>query len=102
MAATSEQAENLELTIVLEGDVVASTTVGLRTRLKVAIAAGTRQIVLNLGKCTMVDSSGIGLFVAIHNSLAKVGGNLKLVGVNTDLRDLLQAMRLQQHFSIEG
>jgi anti-anti-sigma factor len=102
MSASTAPTEQTELHQVLDGDVTATTAPALRKRLKDAIGGGSRQIVLDLRKCTMVDSSGIGLFVATHNSLVKIGGSLKLVGVNSDLRELFQAMRLQQHFDIQG
>jgi anti-anti-sigma factor len=102
MSASTEQADQTEFHHVLDGDVTATTTAVLRKRLKDAIAGGSRQIVLDLRKCAMVDSSGIGLFVATHNSLVKIGGSLKLVGVNSDLRELFQAMRLQQHIGIQS
>lgn len=84
------------------GDIVASSVPGLRLALREMCGDGVRELVLDLGQVGMVDSSGLGLLIATHNSLAKAGGTLAVEGASDDLLGLLRAMRMHQYFSISG
>ena len=89
-----------EHTLKLQGDLVTASTAAHRQAIKELIAQGIKTLSIDLADCAMVDSSGIGLLVATHNSLTKLGGRLALTHASEDLRELFQTMRLQQHFSI--
>lgn len=86
----------------VEGDLVASRLPALRARLREMIAAGTLRLTLDLASVRMVDSSGIGLLVATHNSLKKVGGELALIHASPDIFSLFRSMRIHQHFRVSG
>jgi anti-anti-sigma factor len=81
-------------------DLVSSVVPELRTQALEHLRAGAKSVGVDLKACAMVDSAGIGLLIAIHNSLAKSGGRLKLSGVSEDVRGLFRAMRLDQHFDM--
>lgn len=81
-------------------DITASTVEGLQQELMGLIAGGAREVVLNLTDIEMIDSMGMGLLVAAHNSLSEVGGGLSLTNVSKDIFGLLNTMRLNKHFSI--
>jgi anti-sigma B factor antagonist len=49
----------------------------------------------------MVDSVGIGVIIATHNSLNKVGGKLKVTNITKDIYTLFTTMRLDRHFTVE-
>lgn len=72
----------------------------LREDLRARIQAGARRLVLDFSQVESLDSMGIGLLAATHNSLAKLGGSLSLVGVRRDIHQLLLLMRLDKQFSI--
>lgn len=84
----------------LDEAIVASTTGELRKTLKKVLDEGTGGIVIDLINVEMIDSSGLGLLVATHNSLQKVDRNLELNNCNDDLKKLFNNMRLDQHFVI--
>jgi anti-anti-sigma factor len=100
MSQTLQTSGDAQTVVCVDGDLTASRVGALRTQVKGLIASGARNVVIDMAKCYIVDSSGIGLLVAAHNSLSAVKGVLSLVHVSQDLRDLFQTMRLQQHFSI--
>ncbi|SNR59945.1 anti-anti-sigma factor [Humidesulfovibrio mexicanus] len=81
-------------------NVTAKEVAGLRESFRASIQQGARRIVLDFSSVEHLDSMGIGLLVATHNSLVKLGGALALTGVNTDIHQLLTLMRLDKHFSI--
>ena len=83
------------------GDIVASVADALRVRIKDAISEHPGPLTLDLALVELVDSVGIGLLIAAHNTLAKKGDRLALIHVNAELAALLRAMRLDKHFSIE-
>jgi anti-anti-sigma factor len=84
------------------GDIVASSVADLRLALRGLCADGVRELVLDLSQVGLVDSSGLGLLIATHNSLSKAGGTLAVVGASDDLLGLFRTMRMHQYFRISG
>jgi len=84
----------------LEARVAAQDVPALRETLRAHVQGGAKQIHLDCSKLESLDSMGIGLLVATHNSLGKQGGALHLTGVRKDIYHLLTLMRLDKHFSI--
>lgn len=84
----------------LENSVSAQNAQTLREMFKEHLQGGARLLELDFTRVESIDSVGIGLLVATHNSLAKVGGSLSLVNVGHDIYQLLTLMRLEKHFSI--
>jgi anti-anti-sigma factor len=83
------------------GDIVASVADELRSAVKDLIPGLAGPLVIDLSRVALVDSVGIGLLIAVHNTLSKKGGQLALAHVNPDLASLLRTMRLDKHFSIQ-
>jgi anti-anti-sigma factor len=81
-------------------DVVASRVDELRAQMKGLLEQGAKNLQIDLAGVEMIDSVGLGLFIAAHNSLQKVGGKLTVVNASTHLHDLFRNMRLDQHFSV--
>lgn len=88
--------------LTLKKDLVASTVNDLRTMIQEAIKEGIKNISINMAGISVVDSMGIGLLISIQNSLSQVDGTLEILNISTDIMDLFQSMRLDQHFSIKG
>lgn len=84
------------------GDIVASATAELRAAMKKLIDSGVRQLELDLTHVTMIDSAGLGLLIAAHNSLRKVAGEMTVVGASPEIVELLTTMRMTQHFRVQG
>lgn len=92
--------ENECATIRPSSDVVASMAGEFKTELKGLLEAGIRQLTIDLGAVEMVDSVGLGVFIATHNSLHKTDGTLTLRNVSADIVTLFQTMRLDRHFTV--
>jgi anti-anti-sigma factor len=84
------------------GDVVASSVGDLRDLMREMIAGGVDDMVVDLANTRMVDSRGIGLLIAAHNSLRKVGGRLAVTHASKEILDLFRTMRIHQHFGVSG
>ena len=85
-----------------EGDLTAASAPLIRIDLKNLIAEGVRELVIDMANTRVIDSSGIGLLVATHNSLLRLNGKLTVKNVSQDLLELLRAFRLDKHFSVSG
>jgi anti-anti-sigma factor len=86
----------------LENDIVASDVESLKTELKQLLEDGITDLTLDFSKVEMMDSMGIGILIATHNSLKKVDSQLKLINTSADILNLLKTMRLHEHFSMES
>ncbi len=84
------------------GSLTAANAPEIRIELKNLIAEGVRELVIDLVNTRVIDSTGIGLLVATHNSLQRLNGKLALINVSHDLLELLKAFRLDKHFSVSG
>ena len=65
----------------------------LRENLK-KILAESRQVVLNLGGVTYIDSGGLGTLVGVYSSARGAGADIKLTGLGQRLKDTLQITKL--------
>ncbi len=87
--------------IIIPGnDIVASMAKDFREELKHLIDAGVQSMTIDLAGVEMIDSIGMGLLIAAHNSISKYGNKLKLVNSTQDILGLLRTMRLDKHFDI--
>ncbi|TVQ99238.1 MAG: STAS domain-containing protein [Desulfovibrionales bacterium] len=73
---------------------------GLRDALNDVISGGHTDVTIDLQGVEMVDSLGMGLLVATHNSLKAKQGQLSVVNVHPDIYNVLTTMRLDKHFTI--
>lgn len=60
------------------------------------IESGISKIIFDLTKVSRMDSSGIGIIVMACGRLKKAGGNLKLVGVQEKVRDVLTMTQIDK------
>ena len=90
-------------TIIKPGtDVVASMAEKFKGELLSAINSSKGEIVIDLQGVEMVDSVGIGVIIASHNSLSQNGRTLKVINVTKDIYGLFATMRLNRRFTVEG
>jgi anti-sigma B factor antagonist len=58
------------------------------------------KIILNLGRVTHIDSSGIGVLVRVLTTVRSKGGQLKLVNVSLPVTEILRITRLASLFDV--
>lgn len=85
-----------------DGDLVAARLSGLRATLTEMVKSGVLHLTLDLAEVRLIDSTGIGLLIAAHNSLRRNGGNFAVIHASRDILELFHAMRIHQHFSVSG
>ena len=72
----------------------------LRDAVQQLVAEGYRKILLNLAGVIHIDSSGIGELMSNYTTLRNLGGELKLMVLNKNVRNLLQVTRLYTIFDV--
>lgn len=85
----------------VDKDIVSTTVAAIKAELVDLVAFKPAELRLNLAGVQLVDSMGIGVLVATHNSLKKNGGALRLTHVPAPVAKLLRSMRLDRHFTVE-
>ncbi len=84
-----------------EKDLIASMAEDFKLELLSLIDEPYNVIIIDLTGVKMVDSIGIGVICATHNSITKKGGQINVVNVCEDIYNALTTMRLHHHFIIE-
>lgn len=85
----------------LEGKIrIGSETQALRDQIYGLSSVGVRSLLLNLSKITEIDSCGIGELVVGYTTLAKRGGTVKLLGLNSHVHSLLSMTKLLTLFEV--
>jgi anti-sigma B factor antagonist len=65
-----------------------------------ALDAGARKFLIDFSRTGYIDSSGLGALVALSKRVRELGGELRLSGLNEDLRSLFELTKLDTLFPI--
>jgi anti-sigma B factor antagonist len=83
----------------LEGRIVlGEESNAFREKVKSLLAAGKKQIVLNLAQVGYIDSAGLGTLVATFHSARSQGAVLKLANLGAKFKEVLQVTKLMTVF----
>ena len=66
----------------------------LKDKMRSLVQQGYKNVLLNLGEVSYVDSAGLGEIVQAYATVSKGGGALKLVNVTKRIKDLLAITKL--------
>jgi anti-sigma B factor antagonist len=72
----------------------------MRDSIRDLVSKNQKKILLNLGEVSYIDSSGIGELVSGFTTVTNSGGQLKLLGLNKRVKDLLQITKLYTVFDV--
>jgi anti-sigma B factor antagonist len=97
--ATVRHAGNVAV-VDLSGKITLGEGSGLvRNTIKDLLAAGSKNILLNLKDVSYIDSAGLGEIVGSYATVANQGGAIKLLNVQGKVKDLLQVTKLYTVFA---
>jgi anti-sigma B factor antagonist len=101
MALTAKVRKVGEVAIVdLNGKITLGENTGiLRDELRSLLSQGTKNIVLNMGGVSYVDSAGLGELVGAYTTATNQGGALKLLHLQGKMKDLMQITKLHTIFA---
>jgi anti-sigma B factor antagonist len=80
--------------VVPRGDLDLSTAEQVKRALARLIDGGQTKLVLDLADVAYIDSSGLGALVAAMKQARAAGGNLRLCGLQDDVRSIMEMTRL--------
>lgn len=87
--------------VVLEGNLYVEEATELRENLLKQIDGGIHSIYLELYDLDYIDSSGLGVLIAIHKRCIQKGGSVKIKGLKGKIKELFELTRLTKVFEIE-
>ena len=75
-------------------------TLALHRSIRTLVEEGKTKILLNLAEVTHIDSIGLGELISSQATLSHKGGDIKLVHLTEDLRDLMTIAKLLTVFDV--
>jgi len=90
-----------DVTVVqVEGQLTVGNRHELKAAIQTALDGGARKFALDCGGTDYIDSSGLGALVTIAKRIREAGGQIRLGGLNDDLRSLFELTKLDTLFAI--
>ncbi len=78
----------------VDGQLIVGNRHELKQKVVDAIEVGERKVLLDFTNTGYIDSSGLGALVSLSKKLRDAGGELRLAGLNEDLRTLFELTKL--------
>ena len=100
MKASVRQVDSVTVIDISGRITLGETSVQLRELVRDQLAKGNKNILVNLGDVSYIDSSGIGELVSAYTAVSNQGGQLKLLKLTKKVHDLLQITKLYTVFDI--
>lgn len=88
------------LIVTVDGQLVVTNRQEFKQAILDAVEQGARLVVVDFTTSGYIDSSGLGALVSLSRRLRETGGDLRLVGLNEDLRSLFELTRLDALFPL--
>ncbi|HEU4700649.1 MAG TPA: STAS domain-containing protein [Gemmatimonadales bacterium] len=100
MGFSETKGENGVLTVQVEGQLIVGNRQALKDLIQQALDRGDTRILIDFTRTGYIDSSGLGALVSISKKVREAGGELRLAGLNEDLRSLFELTKLDTLFAI--
>lgn len=89
------------ISIVIEGHLVVGNRQALKQLVADLLARGERHFRVDFARTRYVDSSGLGVLLAMAKRVSEEGGTLRLANLDADLRTLFELTKLDTLFQYE-
>lgn len=73
----------------------------LRERINHLMIKGAKDFVLDFSSCKFIDSTGLGVLVAVYKKCTGLNGSLKLHSINPQVMKVFKLTRLDKIFDIQ-
>ena len=84
----------------VDGQLIVGNRGELKDLIQAALADGERRFVLDFARTGYIDSSGLGALVTMAKRAREAGGEIRLAGLNDDLRSLFELTKLDSLFTL--
>lgn len=100
MSVTSTTTAEGVVLVAVEGQLIVGNRQELKNLVHEALDRGGRRFVIDCTRTGYIDSSGLGALVSMSRKVRETGGELRLAGLNEDLRALFELTKLDTLFRI--
>ena len=84
----------------IDGQLIVGNRQELKTLVQEGLDRGERRFLIDCGRTGYIDSSGLGALVTLSKKVRDLGGELRIAGLNEDLRALFELTKLDTLFHI--
>lgn len=84
----------------VDGQLIVGNRHELKQMIIDSMEAGETKFVVDFAVTGYIDSSGLGVLVSLSKKIREAGGDLRLAGLNDDLRTLFELTKLDTLFTI--
>ncbi len=84
----------------VDGQLIVGNRQELKQKVLDALEAGSRKFLIDFTKTGYIDSSCLGVLVSLSKKIRDEGGDLRLAGLNDDLKTLFELTKLDILFAI--
>ena len=98
---SEQRPDRRTLVVVASGEIHVSTAPQLAERLATAIGQGSRNVVVDLGDVSFIDSTGLSVLLDAQRQVTRASGRLALVIANPTVLRLFEVTRLDATFAVE-
>lgn len=88
------------LVLAVDGQLIVGNRQEFKQAVLDALEAGERKFLVDFTQTGYIDSSGLGVLVSLSKKIRDEGGDLRLAGLNEDLRTLFELTKLDTLFAI--
>ncbi len=100
MAFTVRKNDGDVVIVDVDGQLIVGNRQELKQKILEALEAGDRKFLIDFTRTGYIDSSGLGVLVSLSKKIRDEGGELRLAGLNEDLRTLFELTKLDTLFAI--
>jgi anti-sigma B factor antagonist len=100
MGFSQTKGTNGVVVVQVEGQLIVGNRHELKDLVQAALERGERRLLIDFSRTGYIDSSGLGALVSISKRIREKGGELRLAGLNDDLRSLFELTKLDTLFAI--
>ncbi|MBP2626521.1 MAG: anti-sigma-factor antagonist [Firmicutes bacterium] len=92
---------NGQVIVSLSGSMYVEEAAILREKLIILMESGHKEFIIKLNKVDYIDSSGLGVLVAIQKRALQIKGGVTLVGASGLVKELFELTRLNKVFAMQ-
>lgn len=100
MGFTSRKDPKGVLVVEVEGQLIVGNRQEFKQQVLDALESGERKFLVDFTQTGYIDSSGLGVLVSLSKKIRDEGGELRLAGLNEDLKTLFELTKLDTLFAI--
>jgi len=100
MSFSTAVAGNGVTVIRVEGQLIVGNRQELKTLVQAALEGGAKKFLIDCTETGYIDSSGLGALVTVSKKVREQDGELRIAGLNPDLKSLFELTKLDSLFHI--